>query len=350
MSANLPFIFVALGCLVVGVVIYAISVQRNWKYVNSTNVVAWLFVALVPVFLVFGFFPQNSASGTLFGFSVSGAIAAFFLTWALGRDWSEKAIEKDVKFADFDSLKIKCDELQKQNDQLLSENEARHSPVLSTKEKVAYRLVSGKNKKIGIITGDIQNIRNIDAWVNSENTNMQMARFHDCSISGVIRWMGGVKDEANNVVDDIIAKELKACMGDKVYVNPATVLVTGSGELLKTNDVKKIFHVASVQGQVADGYHPIARVESCISVVLNKAGSEEYQKLGIRTILFPLLGAGHAKGDLKDTANRLIDTAVMYLKENANTGIEEVYFLAWTIAERDTCKAVLSNCRDLELA
>lgn len=350
MSVNWSIIFVALGCLLVGVVFYYASVRRNWKYVNSTNVVAWLFVALVPVFLVFGFFPQNSASGTLFGFSVSGAIAAFFLTWALGRDWSEKAIEKDVKFAEFEGLKVKYDELEKQNDRLLSENAARESPVLSTKEKFVYRLVDKPNRKIGIITGEIQNIRNVDAWVNSENTNMQMARYHDRSVSGAIRWMGGVKDEAGNVIDDLIANELKVCMGAKLYVNPATVLVTGSGELQKTNDVKKIFHVASVQGQVADGYRPIAKIESCIPAVLGKADAEEYKKLGIKSILFPLLGAGHAKGDLKVTANRLIDTAVMYLKDNENNGIEEVYFLAWTIAERDTCKAILSNCRDLELA
>jgi len=40
-----------------------------------------------------------------------------------------------------------------------------------------------------MITGDIQNIKEIDVWVNSENTNMQMARHFERSISAIIRYL-----------------------------------------------------------------------------------------------------------------------------------------------------------------
>src|SRR5574342_52887 len=47
---------------------------------------------------------------------------------------------------------------------------------LSKKQTYMYQLKNVPEKQIGMITGDIQNIKEIDVWVNSENTNMQMAR------------------------------------------------------------------------------------------------------------------------------------------------------------------------------
>ena len=44
-------------------------------------------------------------------------------------------------------------------------------------EVFEYRLHENPEKRVCLITGDIQNVKIADIWVNSENTNMQMARF-----------------------------------------------------------------------------------------------------------------------------------------------------------------------------
>jgi len=133
--------------------------------------------------------------------------------------------------------------------------ERKPTPIKKT-DFYSYEIKDVPGKIVGIVTGDIQNIKDIDVWVNSENTNMQMARHYERSISGTIRYMGAKKDAAKRVVDDVIANELSEIVG-KSGVDPAVVIPTGAGELTKTNGVKKIFHAAAVRGQVGRGYVPI---------------------------------------------------------------------------------------------
>ena len=44
---------------------------------RTTNRIAWLLIALFPVLILFSFFPGNTFSGTLLGFSATGATALF---------------------------------------------------------------------------------------------------------------------------------------------------------------------------------------------------------------------------------------------------------------------------------
>ena len=121
--------------------------------------------------------------------------------------------------------------------------------ILKQTETSRYKLADVPKKGICIITGDIQSIKGIDIWVSSENTNMQMARFFDRSVSSVIRYLGAEKDEAGLVVKDTIADELTKKVGQKT-VPPATIIATTAGQLENTHQVKKIFHAASVAGAV----------------------------------------------------------------------------------------------------
>jgi hypothetical protein len=49
---------------------------------------------------------------------------------------------------------------------------------LETREEKLYLLSSAPDKQIGYITGNIKNINHVDVWVNTENTNMHMARHY----------------------------------------------------------------------------------------------------------------------------------------------------------------------------
>ena len=210
-------------------------------------------------------------------------------------------------------------------------------------ETFVYKLKGGQHKRIALVTGDIRAVKVADIWVNSENTNMQMARYYERSISGIIRYLGATKDIAGNVTEDTIANELAQVMGSNLIVHPTSVLVTGAGGLQKTHNVKKIFHVAAVYGEIGFGYRPINNIEACITNCLIKADSEGFSNLGLKSILFPLMGTGVARGNLEEIAERLIRAAVSYMETTKNSMIECAYFLTSTDVELETCKAILGK-------
>jgi len=218
----------------------------------------------------------------------------------------------------------------------------RKSKPIDKKETFLYPLVNAPGKEIGIITGDIQNIKNVDVWVNSENTNMQMSRHYERTISGAIRYLGAIKDRAKRVTDDVIANELWEIVGP-MGVDPAAVISTTAGGLTKTHGVKKIFHAASVRGQVGRGYTSIPDIDECVRNALEVADSDEMTNEDIHSILFPLMGTGARKLDPQVVARDLISAAISYLEENKNSKIDNVYFLAFTEQDREICEHTYST-------
>jgi O-acetyl-ADP-ribose deacetylase (regulator of RNase III) len=199
-----------------------------------------------------------------------------------------------------------------------------------------FQLRRAPNKRVGVITGGLHDVRGIDIWVNSENTNMQMARFYERSGSAVIRYYGAHKDETGDVSEDVIADELHRVMKRKHSVAPGTIIATSPGEL-KKRGVKWIFHAAAVQGQLGRGYRPVADVRECVRNALELANSPKYRASKCRSILFPLFGTGTAGAKVHSTVKELIVTAINYLENNEANKIEEIYFLALTDHQRDAC-------------
>jgi O-acetyl-ADP-ribose deacetylase (regulator of RNase III) len=213
---------------------------------------------------------------------------------------------------------------------------------IEKKEIYLYQIKGVSGKEIGVITGDIQNIKEVGVWVNSENTNMQMSRHFERSISATIRYMGAKKDRAGRVVDDLVANELREAAGSS-DVPPGTVIDTTSGELKKSNKVKKIFHAASVSGQVGRGYVPIPDISVCVRNALLLADSEQMQSEDIHSILFPLMGTGTTRFSAQGIADELIDAAVSYIENNPESKINKIYFLAYNEQDREICRHKFIN-------
>jgi len=213
---------------------------------------------------------------------------------------------------------------------------------IGKKETYLYQIVKVPGKQIGMITGDIQNIKEIDVWVNSENTNMQMARHFERPISATIRYPGAMKDRAGRVSEDLIANDLHNATGTS-GVAPGTVIYTTAGELQKSHNVKKIFHAASVSGQHGRGYTPIADITECVRNALELADSANMANEDIHSILFPLMGTGITKMSAQGIANQLIDAAVSYIEENPQSKIDKIYFLAHNEQDRDICRHTFIN-------
>jgi hypothetical protein len=81
---------------------------------------------------------------------------------------------------------------------------------------------------IGVITGSIRYVRSAAIWVNSENTDMQMSRFTEFSISAIIRYWGADRDPAGRVLRDVIGEELAARVGEHRPVAPGAAFVTAN--------------------------------------------------------------------------------------------------------------------------
>lgn len=198
--------------------------------------------------------------------------------------------------------------------------------------------------RVGALAGSIRHVRSVDIWVNSENTDMEMSRFNEFTMSGIIRYWGACRDDAGAVVDDLIARELAERVGQRRPVAPGTVVVTGPGALADTHRVRHIIHVAAVQGEPGSGYRQIRDVSSAVTAVLVEADRLAAADTMVRSIVLPLFGVGTGGGSLTSTARAMVRTIVDHLHFRPATLLETIYVLGYRKSEL----AVVSDCLIVE--
>jgi O-acetyl-ADP-ribose deacetylase (regulator of RNase III) len=205
-----------------------------------------------------------------------------------------------------------------------------------------YPITGLADRIIGLITGDREQITQADIWVNSENLEMQMDRFYGTSTSATIRYLGAKKHPVTGrVVEDTIADELTQLMGTEKQVDPATVLVTGPGEL--RSQVKYIFHVAAVRGEPREGYRPIERIERCVTNALKRTETADIREKNPESILFPIFGTGPAGGTVEQHGDRCFMAAIDYLHSHPGCSIRKVYFYVWTDQDLVVCQKLMQS-------
>jgi O-acetyl-ADP-ribose deacetylase (regulator of RNase III) len=194
---------------------------------------------------------------------------------------------------------------------------------------VVFRLASGSSCRIAVVPGDIRRVRSADLWVNSENTDMQMARFSDFATSAVIRYWGSIRDQAGRVVHDVIADGLARQVGLRRPVAPGTVIVTRAGALTASNNVRHILHVAAVQGEPGAGFRQVRDIGWCVTNALMHAGRLAQVDPRVRSVLFPLLGTGVAGGAVEPTIRAMLRATLDYLDQHPDTPLRLISFLAY---------------------
>jgi O-acetyl-ADP-ribose deacetylase (regulator of RNase III)/transcriptional regulator with XRE-family HTH domain len=227
----------------------------------------------------------------------------------------------------------------------------RPTPLRYT-EEFRYAVVGGQapdGASVNVVTGDLRRIRCAEVWVNPENTHMRMARFEDFSTSAIIRYEGAQRDETGLVVADTIADELHRRVAGRTPVAPGTAITTGSGNLAQTNGVRYVIHVAAVHGEPGEGYQQVADVAGCVTNALAEAERIAAVDEPVRSILFPLLGAGTGGGDLEHTATALLGAALDHFAAPKPGTVRAIYFLAYTDRELDLCRAIFDDHRRLRL-
>lgn len=202
--------------------------------------------------------------------------------------------------------------------------------------------------RIGILTGTILRVHRARIWVNSENTDMEMSRTTDFSISGIIRYWGAARDAAGRVLSDVIADELRAAVAGRTPVAPGSVFVTGSGALHDSNGVQHVIHVAAVHGEPGSGFRPVRRLGLCVTNVLAAAETLATGAQRARTILLPLLGSGVGGADAVGTTHTVLDAVLAHLTAVPRTGLSIIYLLAYTDVELAALRQAIGASTALE--
>jgi O-acetyl-ADP-ribose deacetylase (regulator of RNase III) len=67
-----------------------------------------------------------------------------------------------------------------------------------------------------------------------------------------------------------------------------------------------------------------------------------------RSVLIPMLGTGEGGFQVHDVAPRMVDRAVAYLERNRKSVIREIYFVAYSLEDREVLHHVLESSEKLE--
>jgi ADP-ribose pyrophosphatase len=206
----------------------------------------------------------------------------------------------------------------------------------------------GENQILGIKTGNIAAIKDVEVWVNSENTDMMMDRFFGRSVSASIRSLGAKKHAGGSAIfEDTIGKALAAEMGTRNFVKLGTVFQTTPGELAATHNVRAVFHVASVAGSIGSGLSAsLEKLELSMDNVL-KAISDARR---YNSALIPIFGTGQGGYLVSEVAPKLVQRALTFFKENPKAPLKEIYFLAYSEGDLEILKSAIARFAGIEVA
>lgn len=222
--------------------------------------------------------------------------------------------------------------------------------------------------RIGIKTGDILDVKDVDVWLNPENTLMMMARVIDPGISASVRWGGAEKDSAQRIAVDSIGNELRSKMRDRRALPVRTIMETDPHELRRSNNVLRLLHLAIAQPDGDHGHRSGVRVETReirplvfealhdvhawnterrYSVARAFVRMQRHEPV-CRSVLIPLIGTGQGRVDAEQSVREILKGIAEFSKDSSvhNCKIEDVFILAFFKRDKEICQRALSENAD----
>jgi hypothetical protein len=156
--------------------------------------------------------------------------------------------------------------------------------------------------EVTVYQGLMEELQGIDVLVSSENTFLELAKPFKSSLSAHLRRAAARRGPGGAVLDDIVDTELRAWV--EAYGHPGLpvesgcVAPTSSGQLARRG-VLRLYHAAIATPRPGTNDYDVdlgaipRAVSGCFA--LGRQEREQYPQL--RSICFPLLGAGRAGVD-----------------------------------------------------
>jgi len=252
-------------------------------------------------------------------------------------------------------------------------------------KSIAEYSIDGCDCKVRIATGDITRLKEIEVLVNSENDYMQMARIYEkATLSSSLRREGSniIK---GRILDDTVQDELN----DQIKYSPeyckcgrpiviGQVIPTTAGHrdsALRLNGARYIFHAAIVRVDALTSHENLVPIEtddglrravqSCLrmvsevdsnnGIVLHQDSStykdhvedvikyttEHNGDHRIKSIIFPIFGAGHAGRSAFDVVRPMAVAFKGFLtsnKGNKELALKDIHLCVYAKAEIEFVK------------
>ncbi|MEW2553054.1 hypothetical protein AB0957_15125 [Streptomyces zhihengii] len=344
MSTQLLCVTAALVASGIALQIWSTQPKRIGRH-HALQLPVILLYSLAGTLFLFSTFPDSLSEGRALGFTLGGAAGLMSFIMVASFAWLAKTRSRDEMAAE---LVRATTENERLTVQLAAKESSSGEPKtlrLTTRYDASIR--GTERHRIGLITGNLANILGIDVWVNSENSRMEMSRIVEPTISATIRYHGGRRDEFGHLVHDTIALELSKHMAGRSQVAAGHVLMTGPGELRESHQVKRIAHVAAVEGEPGAGFRQVLDLGRCVRNIMAEVDRLNQSGEALHSVVLPLLGTGGGNSDLRETAEILISSVIGYFQAHPGSKIRVVYLLGFTDIQAAVCRAVLESAPDL---
>ncbi len=206
-----------------------------------------------------------------------------------------------------------------------------------------YRFVSKPDCYVVLRTGHMNNVKDVDAWVNSETEDMEMDRFTATSVSAFIRRAGALKDKHGRVLEDTVASDLrKETIGRATRIGD--VYCTSSGSLKKSHKVRRVFHVAAIRRMITEGSRAMPDdIEPVTLGVLRTISKRKgWGRTACKSALLPIIGASEGGLEPEESCRRILRAILAFFEETPFPTLKEVHISAFQ--ERDVLAA--EKCLD----
>jgi hypothetical protein len=194
---------------------------------------------------------------------------------------------------------------------------------------------AGDTAWLTVDLGAVEELRDVDLLVSSENTYLLPARLFSRTLSGQLRSAAAVRDETGTVVYDPVAEELAAWMARHARtgapIEPGVVVPTSPGRL-REQGVRRLLHAAvAIPRLGAGGYDiPDTGVHRAVRECFALARAERAGDPLVRSLTIPLFGAGDGGLTASASFSRLWPAVQAELTADPSW---DVHLTTWTLDE-----------------
>jgi predicted nucleotide-binding protein/O-acetyl-ADP-ribose deacetylase (regulator of RNase III) len=197
-----------------------------------------------------------------------------------------------------------------------------------------------KKQTLSVVTGSLRDLHDIDVIVSSENTNLEPSRIGERSMSATLRYFDAERNKSDQRVRrDAYLEALQATIAREDVQRPVALgsVIAAETTGLRNQGVQYVFHAAVVQPEIESGYSMSERTIALAVANAFERFAELAPQAGLKTILFPLFGAGSA-GLAPDVAAPLLLNAILDgLRRHA--GVKRAAVFAFVASHRLALRA-----------
>jgi pimeloyl-ACP methyl ester carboxylesterase/O-acetyl-ADP-ribose deacetylase (regulator of RNase III) len=207
---------------------------------------------------------------------------------------------------------------------------------LWTAEPISIPVSPRQQTTFIVHAGPADQLSDVDIFVTSENVYLQMAMTFKPSVSGRLRRAAAKKSPVGEIIEDVAADELTVWLREHgrygLPVEIGTVAPTSAGEL-EEKGIRRIYHAAiGIPRPGSDSFYTEPQgVANAVHNTFELARRESANlDVPLRSVCFPLLGAGLGNLDPVQSFNWMWKALVSELRRDPSYSI---HFITWLTQE-----------------